>query len=163
MKKSTNKRAIALISLVMVIMVLTLLAGMVTYVSVDLIKETKKITFATDTETIYDAVQEYYTVNGDIPVLDNGAQFDSTTYVASIADDNYAEALSDEIIANGDEYAIFYEIDITQIGIKDTKYGVKETENDIFLVSNVSHNIYYYPGRKINNDIFFSNTYILEK
>lgn len=163
MKKITSKEGIALISLVLMIIVLLMLSGLITYASYDIINESKKITFANDTATIYDAVEEYYMVNGTIPVLEGGIEINYDAYISSITGDVYLSALSEEVSNNGDENAIFYEIDMSKIGIKDIKYGVKENAKDLFLISNISHNIYYYSGYKIKNNVYFSNTSILSK
>ena len=163
MERVTRKKAIALISLVVILIVLLLLAGMVTYVSSDMITESKKIAFAKDTTAVYDAIQEYYSVNGDIPVLDGGIQMDAATYKSKITDTNFLTVLIDEINKNGDEMATFYEVDMSKIGIKDSVYGIKEDSDDIYLVSNISYVVYYYPGMKINKNIYFSNSYIVNK
>jgi len=163
MKKDTSKKGIAVISLVLIIIVLSLLTGMITYVSNDIISESKRTAFAKDTDVIYDAAQEYYAVNGDIPRLESGLEMDAATYKSNITDGSYLEALTEEIASNGDENAIFYEIDMTKIGIEDSIYGLKENEKDLYLISNVSNVIYYYPGIKINKDIYFSNSVIINK
>ncbi len=163
MIKNNGKRAIALISLVLVILVLLMITGLITYVSVDMIAEAKKVAFSKDMTTIYDSVQEYYAVNGDIPVLEGGYELSADAYRNSITEASHKTALNTEIINNGDEAATFYEIDMSKLGIEEMSYGVKKTATDVFLVSNVSQNIYYYQGREFNNNIHFSNSYILEK
>jgi len=67
------------------------------------------------------------------------------------------------IVKNGDKEAMFYEVDISKIGIEDMKFGVRKNENDIFLVSNESHVVYYYPGYEIGENIYFDSMNILDK
>lgn len=163
MNKNTCKEGIALVSVVLAIMVLLMLSGLVTYIGNDMINTSKMTAFAKDTDIIYEAAEEYYIVNGDIPTLAGGVQFDYETYLNSITDSKYSETLISEISANEDQEAMFYEIDLSKIGIEDSRYGVKSNEDDIFLISNNSHCIYYYPGYEVQGNIYFSNTFIISK
>lgn len=163
MKKTANKNGIALISLGIAVLVLLLLASVVTYVSNDIIDEAKKTAFAKDTSVIYEAAQEYYAVNGDIPSLEDGVEIDFVTYKNEITNSKYLQVLEEEVEKNGDLNSIFYEIDMAKIGIDTTKYGTKQTADDIYLISNLTQNIYYFPGIKINKNIYFSNINIVEK
>ena len=166
MDSRLNKRGIALISVVITILILTMISGIITYVSYDMINLTKETAYAKDLTTISNAVEEYYAVNGSIPRLEDGLEFSAAQYkenIEGINGTNYVDALNDEMTINEDGKAIFYEIDISKIGVDDLKYGVKNDENDLFLVSNDSHIVYYYPGYVIDGNIFFSNTKIINK
>lgn len=165
MKKKSDKRAIALISIMIIITVLLLLSGIVTYAGKEIIITSKETTFIKNMETINDSVEEYYIVNGSIPNLEDEIGISVSQYKENIRilNGNKAEEkLSSEIIKNGDEEAIFYEIDISKIGIDEIVYGTKENEYDFYLVSNVSHKVYYYPGYEIGNELHFSGIDIID-
>jgi len=160
------KKGIALISVALVIMVLVMISGIVTYVSYDIIEISKQTSYAKELENISDAVEEYYAVNGSIPALSGGLELTVEEYKKNIEEINgskITEILAEEITANNDEEAIFYEIDISKIGIEDLKLGLKSNEYDIFLISNESHNVYYYQGYEINGNVYFSNINIMDK
>lgn len=147
-------------------MVLIMISGIVTYVSYDMITISKQTTYAKDLENISDAVEEYYAVNGSIPVLDGGLEVTAEQYKANIEVINgtkITEILTEEIAINNDENATFYEIDISKIGVEDLKLGLKSDEYDLFLVSNDSHVVYYYQGYEINGNVYFSNVNIMDK
>lgn len=170
MKKRGCKKAIALISLVMVIIVLIMISGITTYLGYDILYESKKTAYAKDILAVQEAVEEYYMVNGSIPNLDGGKVIDATQYIANINTLKGTDAsnfLSLEIQNNNDdgEDVVFYEIDLSKIGIEESSYGVKENgnENDIYLVSNDTHVVYYYPGHNIDGKVYFSNLEMLNK
>lgn len=163
---NTKKSGIALISLTIVIIVLVMLASLVTYASYDIISESQKVTFAKDITTINDAIEEYYTVNGSLPIFDGGVAVSVAEYkekITQIRDEKSLNQLVYEIELNDDSEATFYEIDLSKIEIDNLKYGVKSDENDIFMVSNQSNKVYYLKGYDILSKVYFSNTSILEK
>ena len=139
------------------------MASIVGYAGIDIITTANKASFAKDIKKVYEAVEEYYGVNGDIPVVVDGISMDVTSYKRNIADDEYLEALTMEITDNDDSDATFYEVDLSKIGIDEIGYGIKKRDNDVFLVSNKTHTIYYYAGQKFGKDIFFSNASIVNK
>lgn len=166
MKKQTPKKGIALVTLSIVIVILVLLSGIITFVSYDIMTTAKNTAFAKDMETINDAVTEYYAVNGNIPVLSGGKEITADKYKESINKLLGEEALAnliDELNKNGDEEAVFFEIDISKIGIDDLKFGIKENENDIYIISNNSNKVYYYLGYENSSGLYFSNIDMIGK
>ena len=168
MKKNNTKVGIALIALSIVILILVLISGIVTYIGYDIITTAKNTAYAKDMETITDSVMEYYVVNGSLPVLDVGKEITAHDYeqeIKNVLGDEAAIKLATELIQNEDEDAILYEIDISKIGVDDLTYGVKKNgnENDIYVISNISHIIYYYVGYENSSGLYFSNSDIMEK
>ena len=165
MKKTNTKGGIALISLSIVLIILVLISGVITYIGYDIIVTAKNTAYAKDMETITDSVMEYYAVNGSFPILENGKEVTTDEYEQDIIDllgEEAALRLANEIIKNNDEEAVFYEIDISKIGIDDLKFGIKENENDIYVISNDSHIIYYYLGYENSSGLYFSNSNMME-
>lgn len=166
MKKKNNKVGIALIALSIVIIILVLISGIVTYVGYNIITTSKNTAYAKDMETITDSVIEYYAVNGSLPILEGGKEITSDEYkqyVKNVIGEEASRKLETEFTKNDDEDATFYEIDISKIGIDDLKYGIKKDENDVYVISNNSHIIYYYKGYENNSGLHFSNTDLMEK
>jgi len=167
MIKTINKKGISLIVISIVLVILVLLSGLVIYMGNDIILTSKNTVYARDLEKITEAVSEYYAVNGSLPILkENGKEMKAEKYKSDIKEllgEDKLAILEFEIKENNDEEAIFYEIDISKIGIDDIKYGVKENEHDLFLVSSESHVIYYYIGYENRTGVYFSNTQIIRK
>lgn len=165
MEKKLKKSGIALVSLTIIIIVLMLISGIVTYVSYDIMSEGKKTAFLHDVEVVNSAVGEYYAVNGSNPILSTGTQITASQYkqkINELYDENAAESLTQELTQNGDLEATFYEIDLAKLNVETSKFGVKAEAEDIFLISS-NNNIYYYSGYQIANDIYFSNVKIMDK
>ena len=171
MRKRINIQGITMVSLGIIILVLLLLSGIVTYASRDIITEAKEVTYTKNMSSISDAVQEYYSVNGDLPILPNseyGKELTKEQYVNAIKNfygEEFSNALTQEIQKNGDESSIFYEIDISKLNIDELAYGTKKDDdwNDIFLVASDSNVVYYLKGIKISKKIYFSGEYLLNK
>lgn len=165
MKMLEGKRAIALVSLVLIIIVLMMVAGIVSYVSYDMIAESKKTVFSKDITAVNDAAHEYYAVNGSFPILEGGIELTATEYEQKINDlgnvDNL-DILIEEITLNGDLESSFYELDMSKLGIEDSKFGVKNDADDVFLISS-NNVIYYLPGYKISRGTYFSSVRITDK
>lgn len=160
-----KKSGIAVVSIVVAVLVVALLTGVVSYVGNDLVAQAKEVHFTKDVETIHDAAEEYYAVNGSLPILELGNSFNAIEYkerIVTLLGDDVAEILENEIVENGDNQAIFYELDIEKIGIEEMSYGIKADINDYFLISNESHVVYYYPGIDINGEIYFSNSTLMK-
>lgn len=162
---NVNKRGIALISIGIAIIILMMLAGIVTYMGSDIINSTKSTAFAKDINTIYEATQEYYAVNGSLPVVADTERA-AGEYINDIENKLGEEAkasLSEELTKNGDSGAMLFKVDIEKIGIKELHYGNGADAMDFFLISTNSQEIYYYKGYEIDNELYFSNVNLMEK
>lgn len=165
MEMKLKKSGIALVSLTIIIIVLMLIAGIVTYVSYDIMTEGKKTAFLHDMETIDSAVEEYYAVNGTFPILNTGVEITAEEFkekIKELYDTAAADNLNEELTQNNDLEATFYEIDLTKLNVETSEFGVKEEAEDIFLISS-NNNIYYYAGYQIVNDVYFSNAKTMDK
>lgn len=142
-----------------------LISGMVTYISYDMIVESKKTAFLHDIGVVNDAVEEYYAVNGTLPILSSGAEITVNEYkqkINQLYDADALNSLTEEITLNNDLESDFYEIDISKLNIESSKFGLKESETDVFLVS-TNNLVYYYSGYKTSTGIYFSAVKILDK
>lgn len=138
---------------------------MVTYISYDVIAESKKTAFLHDIGVVNDAVEEYYAVNGTMPILNSGIEITANEYkqkVNQLYDADALNCLNEEIALNNDLGSNFYEVDISKINIESSKFGLKKTETDVFLVS-TNNIVYYYSGYETSTGIYFSGAKILDK
>lgn len=72
-----------------------------------------------------------------------------------VSSSEFSDELADEVSDNGDENAKFYVIDIAKIGIP-TNYGKGTLENeDVFLVSSTTNNVYYLAGKKYKGVVYY--------
>ena len=142
-----------------------LISGMVTYISYDMIVESKKTAFLHDIGVVNDAVEEYYAVNGTLPILSSGIEITANEYkqkINQLYDVDALNSLKEELNLNNDLDSNFYEVDISKLNIEASKFGLKETETDVFLVS-TNNLVYYYSGYKMATGIYFSGVKILDK
>lgn len=165
MQNRLCRNGITLISLVIIVIALMMIAGIITYVSYDIISETKKTTFLNDLSSINDAVDEYYSVNGSLPTLKGGNQITVTEYKQKINELYGKEALDSlisELELNDDLASNFFQIDMNKINVDSSKFGIRKDETDIFLISS-NNNIYYYSGYELQKKIYFSMVKIIDK
>ena len=111
-----NKKGISLIILVITIAIMIIIASAVIFISSDTTSNTRMAAFAMDLQQIKSAVEEYYLYNKELPIVNEG--YTKTTLVANI--ENGSETLSEEIAANGDDEAVFYEIDLESLDVEST-------------------------------------------
>lgn len=151
-----NKKGISLIILVITIAIMIIIASAVIFISSDTTSNTRMAAFAMDLQQIKSAVEEYYLYNKELPIVNEG--YTKTTLVANI--ENGSETLSEEIAANGDDEAVFYEIDLESLDVESTSRGLKQDGDatDIYLVAEDSLNVYYLKGEEISSVYYFSLT-----
>ncbi|MDD2628492.1 MAG: hypothetical protein PHR25_03595 [Clostridia bacterium] len=155
------KSGVSLIALVMVIIVLIMFAGLAGYSGIGIMQDIKEATFYKDNQTIEDATEEYYLVNGDIPIKTGGLNITKAEFLQHIKE-KYGQTVSNKLdkilIKNKEEDSNFYEIDIQKIDVESSKYGLKtKGEDDIFLVSNTTAKVYYYSAFKYRKNIYFTS------
>lgn len=151
-----NKKGISLIILVITIVIMLIITSAVIFISSDTTSNTKMAAFAMDLQQIESAVEEYYLYNKELPIIKVG--YTKTTLVTSI--ENGSEILSEEIEANGDNEAVFYEIDLGSLDVENISKGLRQggDATDIYLVTEDSLNVYYLKGEEISSVYYFSLT-----
>ena len=154
--KGSYKKGISLIVLVITIIVALILiatAGISTIVAIDNANITA---FAKDLTEIQDATESYYITNNVMPSITDSTVMDKDELLA-IA--NSGEILTEELTENSDLDSQFYTIDLAKINVTKTAYGNKELgENDIFVISYPTMNVYYPYGVNAKGTIYFSIT-----
>lgn len=121
--------------------------------------KSKRTTFLHDIGIVNDSVEEYYAVNGSLPILSSGIEITVDEYRQKINqtyDEDALNSLNEELTLNNDLESNFYEVDISKLNIDSSSLGMKYDEMDVFLVS-TNNVIYYYSGYETSTGIYFSN------
>ena len=154
-----NKKGITLVSLSVVIVVILILTSVLIYNVKDSLGTTNLSAMRNDIGNLRDKINEYYAVNGSIPVK---LKYTNTEKINVIRN---AGLISDEI-DTGD----FYIIDLDAIENITLNYGedfkqitptMTEQEasqfTDLYIVNETSQNIFYVEGIKIDNEWFYTD------
>jgi hypothetical protein len=161
-KKILNlKFGVSLLVLSLTIIVLLILIT-TTVFSIKSAIDTASLTmFAENLNKIQDAVEDYYIQNNIIPSVDNSIVMSSSDLLA-IA--RLQDKLLEELTENNDLNSQFYAIDLVKLNITKTQYGNKKLgDNDIFVISYPSMNVYYPHGIDSKNETYFSLTSKISK
>ncbi len=98
-----------------------------------------------DIETLEDKIAIYYLDYGTIPVKDKKIEFSENSI-------------------NPNDSEIYYEIDLDKIENLKIFYGKKvENENDVYIINEQSHTIYYYQGIEYNGKTYYAKELDYEK
>lgn len=159
--KKKKQSGITLMILVITIAVALILFA-TTFVGLKVSMDKVNLTaFGQDLYTIQDAVTAYYIQNDDFPVKD-GTVAMSQVELLNLIDSNNRERLISELKLNGDfnetdTLGVFYPIDSTKLQVESGSMGLRANgEDDIFVVSYPSLNIYYLKGLKVGGDYYYS-------
>lgn len=155
------RNGVSLIALIVIIIILIMLSGIVGYSGIGVMQDLKEASFYEDSQTIADAVEEYYLVNGDIPIKTGGLNISKIEFLQHVTEkrgQTISNKLDELLKANEEDNSNFYEVDMQKIGVESAKYGLKEKgEDDIFIVSNTTAKAYYYSGFKFKKNVYFIN------
>lgn len=161
---SYRKQGISLIALLITVIVTLILVTITTFAVKDGIESANVSAFSNDLAKIEDQVKIYYIENRTIPVRDDAPDKMSEDQVTNLVYDKYRNSFVSELSTNGDysedtSLGEFYQVDLQKINITSSVAGTKKLgENDVYVVSVPSMNIYYLQGLKARNTIYFSLT-----
>lgn len=141
------KKGLSLLSLMITVIIIILLATTVTISATSSINNSRKISFATEISFIQESVNNYYTQNDTIPVLEK---------IYFHFDEKYKYEFNDEKVV--DNTVELYKLDLSKIGNIETTYGKNAREDDVYAVSLDTNKIYYVAGLSIGNNIYYSLT-----
>lgn len=149
-----NHKGVTLMTLVITIVLLLIISNMVIYSVKDNLGIEKLKYMQNDIENLNDKVSAYYNQYGDLPIKIK------YTNINNIKD---AGLISDEV-----DKGSFYVIDLSALENLTLTYGKdyeKITDNtidmnslqDIYIINETSHNIFYIKGVKLNDNVFYTN------
>ena len=90
-----------------------------------------------DIDTIEENIRIYYLDNSSLPIKENSIDFKNGQ--------------------NPNDDSMYYEIDLSLLGNLSLAYGRKRLgEDDIYIINQNSHTIYYYKGIEYNKEIYYT-------
>lgn len=94
---------------------------------------------------VSDNINEYYIKNNKLPITSN------VVNISSISDD-----FKTDLIENNDKANRLYVVNISELEDKTINKGTGNIENqDVFLVAENTHNVYYMKGYKYKGKIYY--------
>jgi len=155
-KNINYKSGISLIVLIITIVVALILIATVTISTMRAIDDANVTIFAKDLSEIEAAAEAFYISNNLMPTA-TGSTIMSKDELVSIA--RNSDLLVGELTENNDLDSQFYTIDLAKINVTKIAYGTKKIgDNDIFVISLPSMNVYYPYGVTAKGTTYFSIT-----
>lgn len=90
-----------------------------------------------DIELLEDSIDLYYLNNGELPFYEK-------------------EIINFEYSINPNDSDVFYEIDLNKLENLKLSYGNKKDSDDVYIVNEQSHSIYYYKGVEYNKEKYYT-------
>ncbi len=150
------KKGISLMILVIIMIILSILAGITVFSAKDAIDISKEGNFKTNMARIQDAAVEYYATRGILPVKTGATALTKTQLLtkANLTTDK-SQALSAQITKNGDDTGKFYALDIEKLNVQKAVYDITQ-ESDVLYINDMGTCVYYIAGFKAGEDIYFA-------
>lgn len=163
MNKINGQRGVSLIILVVSIVIILIIATVAVVNTNRSLDDAKLSSFSDELATIEDQVKVYYVTNNEMPTLENTtAMSEQEMFNLAALDSDSMNVLKTELSLNGDKIddtnnGEFYQIDLNKLDLQNVKKGTKtDSQNDVYVASYPSMNIYYLKGQKIGEVVYFS-------
>ncbi len=144
------KKGISLVSVIISIVVMTILATVVVTTGIDSFGSANVNAFATEILNIQTAVNEYYYRYNAYPVGTITA-----INVSSMTERELAQFNGETIVNNNITLKL---VDLSLIGINDTKYGKQEYSTDVYAISEQTGRVYYLAGIEYEGVVYYTPT-----
>lgn len=152
--KVENSKGITLISLIITIVVLLIISNIIIYSVKNNLGIEKLKNMQNDIENLSDKISAYYNQYGTLPIIDG-----EYTNTAKIKENN--------LISENVDKGKFYIIDLSALENLTLTYGKdfknisstsdKNTLEDIYIINETSHNIFYVKGIKSDGKMYYTN------
>lgn len=96
-----------------------------------------------DIDILEERILIYYLDNGKLPIIGEKLNFNHGI--------------------NPNDNGIFYEIDLSKLENLYLNYGNKKTKDDVYIINEQSHTIYYMQGVNYNNEKYYTRKLNYEK
>lgn len=153
-KKMKDIKGVSLISLVITVTVLVILSNVVIYNLQDNLKIEKLKSMQNDIENLRDKVSSYYAQNGKIPTsmeYTNIEHIKETGVISDVADIGKFLVIDLSVLENLTlNYGKDFEI------VKARTESANDYE-DLYIINESSHNIFYVAGITIDNETFYTD------
>ena len=162
MNNYKNEKGVTLIVLTITIIVLLIITSIIISNSNIQLGIKKVNNLYADIESISTKVTDYYITNNSLPVFEKAFLNDKTmmeTFITATG--------GDSSIINPNDSGVYYVIDLSKLDNLTLNYGKdyltwSETGNikdsqDLYIINQVSHQIYYPNGIKYNDEIYYTS------
>ena len=147
------KKGISIVSLVIVIIVMTMLATVVSYSGAEYFKIAEINSFTMELVNVQNAVDEYEQKYGKYPGTENYV-FDTTNIKGSAIEQFATETVTDNKIT-------FKKIDMSLINMLNLEYGNEKETDDVYVVSETTGKVYYLLGIEYDKVYYYTLTDML--
>lgn len=153
------KKGFSFIVLVATVAVMLILVSTVVITGSNTANNSKKLSFATEINTLQSAVDAYASSNnGSLPTGDS-----IIVNVSNLSNEFKNQFLENNETISGNNI-VLAEIDYSKIGYNSLKYGNgKDGQNDIYAVSPTTGKVYYAKGFSVGSSLYFTLTDDLKK
>lgn len=155
--KILNNKGMTLITLAVTLAVIILITSTVVVSGLYSLESAKKTSFGIEIKNIQEVVDEYMLKTEDSVPIIKAITLSTIGLSENIKNEQFA---SETILSNT---IILNVIDLKKLGIKNTKYGIGETELDYYAISPITNKVYYPSGIKAGGDVFYTLTNNLNK
>ena len=158
-----NNKGITMISLVITIIVLLILSSIIIYNSKYQLKMKYLNNLYADIESINSKVADYYLKNDSLPIFENAylnSKEDLEQMLSTISNNQ------EDLGINVNDEGKYYVINLSKLDNLTLNYGIdyknwtdtstNEDFQDLYIINEVTHQIYYPHGIKMGDEYFFS-------
>ena len=147
-----NRNGVTLISLIITIVLMIIISGAAVGISMNRYKNNNVKKMLNDIQLLSDKIETYYLKYGGLPALKNNNNLVKYTFT--------------ELTFNRDvnDNANYYIIDLNSMGNFTLNYGEEGYENpnttdDVYIVNEKTHRVYYVKGIESNEGVLIHTTY----
>ena len=150
--KVENSKGITLISLIITIVVLLIISNIIIYSVKNNLGIEKLKNMQNDIENLSDKISAYYNQYGTLPIIDG--EYTNTAKINNLISENVDKGK-------------FYIVDLSALENLTLTYGKdfkninstsdKNTLEDIYIINETSHNIFYVKGIKSDGKMYYTN------
>ncbi|MDO4282950.1 MAG: hypothetical protein Q4D02_04860 [Clostridia bacterium] len=150
MKNLNKKSGISLMVLAITVVIMIVIASTILVSYNNIIEDTLKKDFASEIYSIQKLVDQYYFINGRYPI--------TSQYILDIdtIDEKFRFEFEEERVENNSIKLSI--IDLKECDVENSKRGKKDTDNDIYVVSEKTGIIYYIKGAKFDDFVYYTLT-----
>lgn len=144
---NSYKKGISMVSVLVMVFVLTALAGVITISTNHIVTNTYEKEFTYEYNLVKSATTDYILRNS------GNIDFKKIEFDLSAVENEYLDQFDGETIVN-DEISM-YVIDLEKIGIYNATYGIGFQEDDYYLVSEETNEVYYQKGFSSGGNVYY--------
>ncbi len=150
------KRGISLVALMSTVVILLVLVSSITVTGVSTMNKANMMSFATELKMIQDSLNSYnIKSDGALPIKD--------AVIIDLSKVNSKDIVQFDGENIVDNKVTMYEIDYDKLDISSLKHGINKQENDIYVYSKDTGDVYYAKGNQIGGNTYFKLVGDLEK